>query len=193
MTLGKAGLAWGRGLHPAAQHPEGKQEGDGRAPAGIFKLGLCFADPGRMTLPATLDLPLRWATPDLWWVDDPGSLHYNCLVDRREMPVDWCSAESLLREDERYLLALEIRHNTDPVEPGAGSCIFMHVWAGPEAGTAGCTAMALPDLLRLVAWLKADASPCLVQLPRETYARVQAAWGLPAANCSEAPSADHSG
>lgn len=178
VALGRQGLAWGRGLHPQVGGTRSKREGDGRAPAGIFKLGLCFADPERMGLPAGLDLPLRWATPDLFWVDDPDSAYYNCLVDGRETAPDWRSAESLLRADERYLLAAEIKHNTDPVEPGAGSCIFLHVWAGPGQGTAGCTAMALPELLRLLQWLKADASPCLVQLPGDTYADLRIPWGL---------------
>src|SRR5688500_3777181 len=41
-VLGKNGLAWGRGLYPAANLQPEKTEGDLRAPAGIFSLGKAF-------------------------------------------------------------------------------------------------------------------------------------------------------
>ena len=34
--------------------------------------------------------------------------------------------------------------------PRAGSCIFLHVWSGPESTTVGCTAMAEPELAQLI-------------------------------------------
>jgi L,D-peptidoglycan transpeptidase YkuD (ErfK/YbiS/YcfS/YnhG family) len=41
-------------------------------------------------------------------------------------------------------------HNDDPVVPGMGSAIFLHV-ARPDYGpTEGCVALARPDLLALV-------------------------------------------
>jgi L,D-peptidoglycan transpeptidase YkuD (ErfK/YbiS/YcfS/YnhG family) len=36
--LGRRGLAWGRGLHPAQPGIQ-KREGDGKSPAGLFLLG----------------------------------------------------------------------------------------------------------------------------------------------------------
>src|SRR5437763_433597 len=64
--------------------------------------------------------------------------------------------------------------------PGRGSCIFMHIWAGPEKGTAGCTAMEQPNLEELMRWLDAKKRPLLAQLPEAEYARLRAAWKLPA-------------
>src|SRR5687768_9806553 len=43
VVLGRSGLGWGYGMHPdeASMERAGplKQEGDGRSPAGIFKIG----------------------------------------------------------------------------------------------------------------------------------------------------------
>jgi len=71
-----------------------------------------------------------------------------------------------------------VEHNAAAV-PGAGSCIFLHIWGGPAKGTAGCTAMAEEDLVRLLGWLDHKESPRLVQLPEAEYARLRAAWSLP--------------
>ena len=42
VSLGKAGLAWGRGLHGAHAPGLEKCEGDGRAPAGVFAISALF-------------------------------------------------------------------------------------------------------------------------------------------------------
>src|SRR5262245_24868563 len=39
-SLGRTGLAWGRGLHPEDVVGTRKKEGDGKSPAGIFELRL---------------------------------------------------------------------------------------------------------------------------------------------------------
>ena len=72
-----------------------------------------------------------------------------------------------------------VGHNDAPVEPGAGSCIFLHLRSGPGAVTAGCTAFDAPALERLLAWLDPAARPVLVQLPESEYRGRAAAWGLP--------------
>src|SRR5688500_220741 len=42
VTVGRAGSAWGIGLHPVQSDGPQKREGDGRAPAGVFSLGTAF-------------------------------------------------------------------------------------------------------------------------------------------------------
>ena len=42
VTIGRAGSAWGIGLHPAQPGEPSKREGDGRAPAGVFRIGTAF-------------------------------------------------------------------------------------------------------------------------------------------------------
>jgi L,D-peptidoglycan transpeptidase YkuD (ErfK/YbiS/YcfS/YnhG family) len=178
-AIGRHGLAWGTGLHPSASPKDPvKREGDGRAPAGIFRLGMAFgyADLKAMSW---VRLPYRQATPDLLCIDDPSSSFYNRIVDKRQGKTVWKSYEDMLRPDGQYRLGIVVEHNADPVVPGNGSCIFLHIWAGPGVGTSGCTAMAEEDLAALLRWLSPRANPVLVQLPEFVYSRHRKAWGLP--------------
>ena len=65
--------------------------------------------------------------------------------------------ERLWRDDEVYDLVVVLGHNDDPVVPGAGSAIFLHVARSDYAPTEGCLALALADLQNLLARLPADA------------------------------------
>lgn len=179
VVLGRNGLAWGHGLH-APDSAGDKREGDGRAPAGVFAITALFGEiPADAPSAAALHLPYLAAGPGLKAVDDPASVHYNQIVDEAAVTVDWTSCEDMLRADGRYALGAVVGHNTAPVLPGAGSCIFLHVWAGPDTPTAGCTAMALADMRLLAGWLDGARAPVLVQLPQEAFNRLRAAWGLP--------------
>ncbi len=179
VMLGQRGLAWGQGLHPAMAGRT-KREGDGRAPAGVFAITALFGDaPADAPLPAAFRLPYHPARRGLKCVDDPASTHYNCIVDAASVPDDWASCEDMLRDDRRYELGAVVAHNTNPPVPGAGSCIFLHVWEAPGTPTAGCTAMALAHMQEIALWLDATRAPVLVQLPESEYARLRQAWGLP--------------
>lgn len=179
VNLGRKGLGWGRGLHGLAlgSGPV-KREGDGRAPAGLFELGPGFAyDPAEA---GAARLPLLKADENLLCVDGAESRFYNRIIDKRDVPApDWSSAEDMRRADDQYRLGLLVRHNMDPVVPGGGSCIFMHIWRGQGLASAGCTSMAPEAMLELLRWLDADRAPVLAQLPRQELERYQAAWRLP--------------
>ena len=113
-------------------------------------------------------------------VDDPKSRYYNQLVERSKVErVDWASSEQMLRADDLYKWGLFVVHNPTAT-PGAGSCIFIHIWRNSSAATVGCTAMAEPDLLRLLRWLDPDAHPVLIQMPRSAYQGLQRSLNLPA-------------
>ena len=180
VTLGRAGLAWGRGLHPA-QEGRTKREGDGRAPAGTFAITAVFGDGAADSLPVpAARLPYLGATRDLKCVDDPASAHYNRIVDQSAVAaVDWASSEDMLRADGRYAVGAVVAHNAAPPVAGCGSCVFLHVWQAPGVPTAGCTAMALADMNEIAGWLDGAAAPVLVQLPQAEYERLRAAWALP--------------
>jgi len=180
VSLGKSGLAWGRGLHPPLTGIE-KREGDGRAPAGIFAITALFgyAAPDSAFARAA-KLPYLSATPDLKAIDDPASVHYNRIVDQTTVAQpDWASCEDMLRSDPRYAVGAVVAHNCEPPVPGAGSCIFMHVWAREDVPTAGCTAMSLADMSEIAGWLDAASTPLLVQLPQAEYEGRREAWRLP--------------
>ncbi len=180
VTLGRGGLAWGRGLHPALPGRT-KREGDGRAPAGIFAITALFGLAGPDSpFVCAARLPYLFATHDLKCIDDPASAHYNRIVDQSAVAQsDWASCEDMRRSDARYALGAVVAHNAAPVLPGAGSCIFLHVWECAGAPTAGCTAMALADMSEIACWLDSAASPVLVQLPLGEYEGLREAWGLP--------------
>lgn len=181
VSLGRAGLAWGRGLHPPLVGPQ-KREGDGRAPAGVFAIPALFGDAAAESAFARrLKLPYLKATRDLKAIDDPASQYYNRIVDQASVAQpDWSSCEEMLRGDQRYVVGAVVGHNCEPPLAGEGSCIFLHVWEAPGVATAGCTAMARADMQEIAGWLDGAAAPLLVQLPQEEYERRRESWGLPA-------------
>ena len=179
VMFGRAGLAWGLGLHGQAldQGPV-KSEGDGKAPAGVFDLGPVFAyDPREL---GPVRMPVLQAGPDLMCVDKVDSPYYNTVVDIRQVGTEGLdNPETMRREDDLYRFGLVVKHNPTPVVPGAGSCIFIHVWRGPGSPTVGCTSMAMERVRELISWLDQAERPVLVQLPRDEYRKLRAAWGLP--------------
>ena len=164
VMVGRGGLGWGRGLHRARGRGDPlKVEGDGRAPAGVFRLSRVF---GLAPSAPVVRMPYTPIVSGLECVDDPGSKHYNRLVLRDSVGVvDWESAERMSKMGSVYRWGLFVDHNVDPPQPGGGSCIFMHVWAGPGVDTVGCTSMALEAMEVLLGWLDPEAEPVLVQRP----------------------------
>jgi D-alanyl-D-alanine dipeptidase len=176
-TLGRSGLGWGRGLHPAGLPGPAKREGDGRAPAGAFELRL--ATGYAASPPQGTRLQYRQATAALRCVDDPRSRFYNQLADGSAVEKDWSSAEEMRRQDELYRLVVWVGHNDAPVEAGAGSCIFLHVRRPPPSTTVGCTAFESGDMDELVRWLDPAKRPVLVQLPAAVRDELRQPWSLP--------------
>ena len=178
-VLGKNGLGWGIGLHGTGIPGEPrKKEGDGRAPAGIFRLNSCLGIvPSKEA--GQIRVPYHQTTTTTVAVYDPRSRYYNRVVDRNTVKrVDWSGAEQMLRPDGLYQWVVVVEHNWKPY-PGYGSCIFLHLWPGKGIPTIGCTAMSLADLKFLVYWLDAKKSPLLVQLPEAVYSRLKPRWRLP--------------
>lgn len=176
-AVGRAGMGWGIGLHPPVEDfTPHKREGDGRAPAGVFALRHVF---GYADEAAWVRMPYLPSTEATACVDDPHSAHYNRRVDRDSVTPDWASHEEMRRGDPLYRWGVWVGHNDAPPRAMGGSCIFLHVWAGPGVATSGCTAMAEDGLRDVIAWLRPEARPVLVQLPRAEYARLRGAWRLP--------------
>jgi hypothetical protein len=184
VVIGKTGMAWGAGLPPSndprlrASSDPVKKEGDGKSPAGIFGLSAAFGYAAQAK--SGWRMPYVPLSPTVECVDDPASKSYNHIVDNRSLAPDWKSSEHMLRPDDLYRWGLVVDHNADPVVPGAGSCIFMHIWEGPGRGTVGCTAMPGAQLESLLSWLDPAKKPLLVQLPLPLYQRLRKLWRLPA-------------
>jgi D-alanyl-D-alanine dipeptidase len=180
VAVGRNGLGWGAGLvETGAEAGPQKKEGDGKAPAGVFALGTAFGF-APLAEASWLRVPYMPLTPAVECVDDTASRSYNLIVLRDAAGgADWNSSEHM-RSVEGYRWGLVVRHNAAPPVAGRGSCIFLHVWAGPGHGTAGCTAMEEGNLTELLRWLDPKKSPLLVQLPEGEYARLRATWRLPA-------------
>jgi uncharacterized protein YijF (DUF1287 family) len=182
VTVGGAGLGWGRGLHALDKVTTlggpVKREGDGRAPAGIFRL--LQATGYGPSPPRGTSLPYRRAGHNLRCVDDPRSPQYNQLVSLPPGTAPaWDSDERMRRSDDQYRLTVIVEHNRDPAVPQAGSCIFLHVWPVPGIPSPGCTMMPLAEMRRLLPWLRPAAHPVLVQLPHAILKKAAPAWGLP--------------
>ena len=182
VVVGRAGLGWGAGFAAggAAAGPR-KREGDGKSPAGVFRLGAAFGFAPKREA-SRLRVPYLPLTPSVECVDDVNSDFYNVIIDRERLAgrADWNSSERM-REIEGYRWGLFVIYNSAPPAPGRGSCIFMHIWAGSGKGTAGCTAMEQTNLEALLGWLDPAKRPLLVQLPDAEYARLRGTWLLPPA------------
>jgi L,D-peptidoglycan transpeptidase YkuD (ErfK/YbiS/YcfS/YnhG family) len=177
VLFGKNGLAWGRGVLSEAGGLQ-KVERDGRAPAGVFKIGTVYTYD--QALPPGSDFPFHTVTAADAWVDDPTLPEYNrhVRIDPAAPPA-WFAKQRMRLGDFAYRWLVEIRHNSDPPAPGHGSAIFFHIRRGPTKPSAGCTTMAESDLKTLIRWLRAPARPHYALLPEEEYLKKWRAWGLP--------------
>ena len=123
-----------------------KHEGDHATPVGVFLLREVLYRPDRLSAPKT-SLPLRPLSPADGWCDAPEDPRYN----RRVTLPYGASAEQLWRGDRLYDVLVPLGYNDDPVVPGRGSAIFLHVARPDFGGTEGCVALALEDLIALLA------------------------------------------
>jgi D-alanyl-D-alanine dipeptidase len=175
IVVGRTGIAWGVGFDQSGDGPH-KREGDGKAPAGIFPIDMAFGfEPEEL-----VRLPYVQLLPTTDCVDDTASSHYNSVVDKTSVGrVDWKSAEHM-REVGQYAIGAIVGYNSTPPVKGRGSCIFLHIWAGPQSHTAGCTALDETKLREIMAWLDPGKQPLLVQLTAQEYDRLRDDWKLPA-------------
>lgn len=133
-ALGRAGMA----AH--------KMEGDGATPLGVLKLRRVLYRLDRLAAPDCV-VPIEPIAETDGWCDDPAHRDYNRAV---HLPHE-AHCEELWRQDRLYDVIGVLGWNDAPVVKGRGSAIFLHVARGDYAPTEGCVALALPDLLRVLA------------------------------------------
>jgi L,D-peptidoglycan transpeptidase YkuD (ErfK/YbiS/YcfS/YnhG family) len=125
-----------------------KREGDGATPRGRFRLRRLWWRADHHARPVTL-LPARRIRPDDGWCENPADRRYNRPV--KLAPES--NADRLRRADQLYDFIVEIDHNTRPRISGRGSAVFIHAARPGFAPTAGCVALELGALRRLLARL----------------------------------------
>ena len=179
VLFGRRGLAWGSGL--AGQDEAGlrKAERDGRAPAGLFRIGKIYTYDAQ--LPPGSNYPFHQVTTADAWIDDVSHPDYNRFVRIPDpaKPPPWFAKQKMRHNDFAYRWLVEIRHNSDPPVPGAGSAIFFHIRRGVNRPSAGCTTMAESNLVKLISWLRPAAKPHYVLLPAAEYDKKWQSWNLP--------------
>jgi L,D-peptidoglycan transpeptidase YkuD (ErfK/YbiS/YcfS/YnhG family) len=125
-----------------------KREGDGATPRGVLRIAAVMYRPDRVTSPGPWAVPIY---PGDVWCDDPAHASYNHLCRTPFL----ASHEQMRRADPQYDIVMITDWNWPKARPGAGSAIFLHQWRRPGAPTAGCVAVARPDMH----WLAARAAP----------------------------------
>jgi L,D-peptidoglycan transpeptidase YkuD (ErfK/YbiS/YcfS/YnhG family) len=149
IVTGNGEARWGKHLFRCALGRAGvsaeKREGDGATPAGRFAMRYLLYRPDRLEPPAT-GLGMLALSPGQGWCDDPADALYN-----RPVRLPYAARhEKLWRADRLYDLVVVLGHNDDPVRPGLGSAIFLHVGQPDYAPTTGCVVLAESDLLALL-------------------------------------------
>ena len=123
-----------------------KEEGDGATPAALMPLRRVLYRADRVRAPECA-VPIEPIAATDGWCDDPAHADYNRMV---RLP-HAASCEELWRRDALYDVVGVLGWNDAPVVRGRGSAIFLHVARPDYAPTEGCVALALPDLLRVLA------------------------------------------
>jgi L,D-peptidoglycan transpeptidase YkuD (ErfK/YbiS/YcfS/YnhG family) len=125
-----------------------KREGDGSTPRGSFRLRRLWWRADRHPRPTT-SLPAQRITSADGWCEDPTDRHYNRPIKVAAN----ANADRLARTDSLYDFIIETDHNTRPRIAGRGSAVFIHAARQGFAPTAGCVALELNTLRRMLSRL----------------------------------------
>ena len=125
-----------------------KREGDGGTPRGNFRLRQLWWRADKHPRPNT-SLPVQRISPNDGWCEDPADRRYNRPI---KVPAD-ADADRLARKDNLYDFIIEIDHNTRPRVAGRGSAVFIHAARLGFAPTAGCVALEINTLRKILARL----------------------------------------
>jgi len=126
-----------------------KREGDGATPIASMPVLYGFVRGDRVrALPTAL--PMRRIRPDMLWCDQPEHPSYNRLVKAPFIP----SHEEMKREDGLYDVCLVLDWNISSRQRHHGSAIFFHLIRPGYQPTAGCVAVTLRDMQRLLRFIR---------------------------------------
>ena len=141
-----------------------KREGDGGTPVGFWLLRRIYYRGDRLIRPLS-KIPASPIKGGWGWCETVGDGNYNRRVD---LPYP-AAHEDLKRPDHLYDIVVETSHNQRPRIQGRGSAIFFHLARESFVPTAGCIAVTLKDMqkvlrhcsarTRLVIWPPSGAVP----------------------------------
>lgn len=126
-----------------------KREGDGATPIASMKLLYGFTRGDHVRFLRT-PLPIRRIRKDMLWCDEPENANYNRLVRAPFKP----SHEEMRRRDGLYDICLVLDWNIGSRRRYRGSAIFFHLIKPGYEPTAGCIAVSLRDMRRIIGFLR---------------------------------------
>lgn len=126
-----------------------KREGDGASPIAAMRLLYGFVR-GERVRPLPTPLPMRRIRPGMLWCDQPDDANYNRLVRAPFRP----SHEEMSRNGGLYDICLVLDWNVSERRRNRGSAIFFHLIRPGYEPTAGCIAVSLPHMRRLLAHMR---------------------------------------
>ncbi len=126
-----------------------KREGDGATPIAAMKLLYGFTRGDNVRFLRTA-LPMRRIRRNMLWCDEPGNSNYNRLVKAPFGP----SHEEMRRSDGLYDVCLVLDWNVRSRRRHRGSAIFFHLIRPGYEPTAGCVAVNLRDMRRILPLLR---------------------------------------
>ena len=127
-----------------------KKEGDFCTPTGQFNLGPIYYRKDRINKLNT-KLNIFPITKNMIWEDNPNNKNYNKLTFNNKK-----STEKLFRKDNIYDIIVVVNYNNNPIVPGKGSAIFMHVAKNNYFPTRGCIALQKKDLIFMLSKLSVN-------------------------------------
>jgi L,D-peptidoglycan transpeptidase YkuD (ErfK/YbiS/YcfS/YnhG family) len=136
-----------------------RREGDGTTPVGTFPILPRMY--GNATNPGVRFRYTRLRCGD-WWVEDPASAAYNTFqrVGCGVKPPFEVTTPDMSKSVHAYAYLAVIGFNMNPIIPGRGSGIFLHVQV--HSSTNGCVSLPRAQLLRVLRWLTSSGSPEIV-------------------------------
>jgi L,D-peptidoglycan transpeptidase YkuD (ErfK/YbiS/YcfS/YnhG family) len=169
-AVGRNGLAWSWVSQEFARANESiKSEGDGKTPAGLFRIGDAFGFG-----PSQIDGYIRLIPGQHLCVDDPASSYYNKIVSAYPRPPGLRGEE--MGSISLYRKGFFIDYPTN-AERRAGSCIFIHVWRSSMKGTNGCIAAAQSTVEQLHRWIR-PKNAVIAILPQREVTRIEECLNL---------------
>lgn len=127
-------------------------------PVGVFPLRQVYIRTDKIASDKLQNLQLRTLALQRFdgWCLDPNSIDYNKWVDlTRFNPL--LQHKKLYRKDDLYDIVIVAGNNDDPIVPGKGSVIFVHVDSDGGSRKNGCLAFSEEDLLEILPQLNENS------------------------------------